>query len=173
MYQVIEMNELMRKEETKQDPILQTKNSDMLRLTSGLRHQCTLVRNLMFSYLYNISKVKMIFECFNKFFDDFSDFDKDHKDFYKKAKTVIGNQEFYDIQGIAVEEVFEDIQQKKKAKKERESEETKSCKSNEECQSENDDKTEESDSDSNQNEEIDAKVILPENIGKFNYLNNF
>ena len=172
MYKVIEMNEIMRNEETKNDPILQTKNSDMLKFTSGMRHQCTLVRNLVFSYLYTVSKVKTIFESFRDFFNDFSDFDKDHKDYYHKAKEAIGNQEFHEDQGIEVIEVFEDI--KRKSKKEKKdgskksgSKASKEEESEEKTNSEENEKDSENESShSSEEQEEDARVILPENLGK-------
>jgi hypothetical protein len=115
MYKVIELNEIMRNEHAKKDPILQTKNTDMLSFTSGMRHQCTLVRNLMFSYLYNISKIKIIYVSFKTFFNEFGEFDKNHKEEYQKAKDDIGDEDFYENQGIHVVE-YMDNEKKEKSK---------------------------------------------------------
>ena len=107
MFEVIKLNEKLRDEKVRQDPIMQTKNTDMLRYIASLKHQCTLIRNLMYSYLYNTIKVKTIYVSFKNFFDAFSDFDKHHGDFYEKAKNVIGNEDFHGKQGINVQEFDE------------------------------------------------------------------
>jgi hypothetical protein len=67
----------------------------------------------MFSYLFNISKVKIIFKSFKTFFDAFADFDKTHKEEYQEAKDQIGDEDFYEDQGIDVKEYIGDEEESK------------------------------------------------------------
>lgn len=185
MFKVIELNEAMRNDKAKADPIQQTKNSDMLKFTSGVRHQCTLVRNLMFSYLLSVSRVKTIFQSFNNFSNAFSDFDKQHKEFYHKAKDAVGNQEFHEPQGIKVVDIQELDTNNMKENKQEEDNETlhsvedkedrkkKSGKTGEsekshEGSSKDEDKSEESETSGSSvdSDSIEEKFIPPENIGR-------
>lgn len=177
MFKVIELNEAMRNDKAKADPIQQTKNSDMLKFTSGMRHQCTLVRNLMFSYLLTVSRIKVIFKSFNNFSNEFSDFDKRNKDFYNRAKEVVGNHEFNEAQGIKVVDVNELEQNNDKENKQADGDDTlrsgqgdegKDSEKDGDGSSQEEDKSEESEStaSSMESNSIEEKFIPPENIGR-------
>lgn len=181
MYKVIELNEIMRNKQAKKDPILQTKNREMLTFTSGMRHQCTLVRNLMFSYLYNLSKLKVIYVSFNTFFSEFDEFDKNHKNEYQHAKEVTGDEDFNDTQGIRVVEFVENEEEKEGEEKEKEKKKDSNSNTievSEEDEEHIKDPNEESeDADSNEEEEEDSKdnsndVVLPEHQGKRKFKSN-
>jgi hypothetical protein len=179
MLEVIKLSETLRDEKVKNDPIMQTKNTDMLHFISSLKHQCTLMRNLIFSYLYNISKLKAIFNSFKDFFDQFSDFDKDHGDFYEKAKNATGNEDFNAVQGIDVREFTEEQVNvdDKHGDDDSETEEgkdgIKDDKDEEEEQiseksrgSDEDDATSEDSSESDNGMNSEGDLVLPENLGR-------
>ena len=108
MFQIIEFIEKMRDPKHITDPVMQAKNTRITSFTSGVRHQLSLIKNLIYSYFSVIVRYRAFVEGFHEFFKGFDKFDKNHKKEYAQAKKRINNENFNSVQDLENQKIYEE-----------------------------------------------------------------